>query len=274
MDTEFTLENISAIKGIGQSIYEKIEIIINTGTHPNYEQIIEKTDPRTDFMQIYGVGPGKAKELKNMGYDSIESLRCRTNTEDPLNEKQVIGLKYYEDILTRIPHEEITKHEKFLKEVLAEVHPQCELTIAGSYRRNTETSGDIDILINNPGQVSGKKVMSDFVDSLYTKNYMYETLALGNKKFMGISKISSESIGRRIDIMVTKSTEYPFAILYFTGSADFNPKMRQRALDLGYSLNEYSLTDCKTKVDLDKEFTNETDIFKFLGMDYVEPWDR
>ena len=113
--------------------------------------------------------------------------------------------------------------------------------------------------------------MSSFVEALYKSEYMYETLALGNKKFMGISKISPDSVGRRVDIMITTDKEYPFAILYFTGSAEFNPKMRQTALDLGYSLNEYSLTDIKTKLDMDKEFHEEKDIFEFLGMEYIEP---
>lgn len=271
MDKEFSLENVSEIKGIGKSIYEKIEIVINTGTHPNYEKITERKDPREDFMKIYGVGPGKAKDLMNMGYDSIQSLRGSQNLEEILNEKQLIGLKYYEDVLTRIPYDEITDHEKFLKSVLKELYPETELTIAGSYRRKSETSGDIDVLIKSDGKNSGKKIMSDFVEALYKKGYMFETLALGNKKFMGISKISSELSGRRIDIMVTTKKEYPFAILYFTGSAEFNPKMRQRALDQGYSLNEYSLTDIKTKLDMDKEFLNEKDIFKILKMEYVEP---
>ena len=271
MDKEFTLENIYEIKGVGKSIYEKIEIIINTGTHPNYEKITEKKDPREDFMQIYGVGPGKAKELMNMGYDSIQSLRESPSLKEILNEKQLIGLKYYEDILTRIPYNEITEHEFLLKETLESLFPGAELTIAGSYRRRNETSGDIDILIKSDGKNSGKKIMSDFVDALYKKGYMSETLALGNKKFMGISKISSGITGRRVDIMVTTEKEYPFAILYFTGSADFNPKMRQKALDMGYSLNEYSLTDIKTKLDMDKEFLEEKDIFDFLKMDYVEP---
>jgi len=271
MDKEFTLDNISEIKGVGKSIYEKIEIIINTGTHPNYEKITEEKDPREDFMQIYGVGPGKAKELMNMGYDSIQSLRESPSLNDILNEKQLIGLKYYEDILTRIPYNEITDHEVLLKETLSSLFPGAELTIAGSYRRNSETSGDIDILIKSDGKNSGKKIMSDFVDALYKKGYMSETLALGNKKFMGISKISTGITGRRVDIMVTTEKEYPFAILYFTGSADFNPKMRQKALDMGYSLNEYSLTDIKTKLDMDKEFLEEKDIFDFLKMDYVEP---
>jgi len=271
MEDEFTMENVGRVKGIGTSIYEKIEIIINTGTHPNYERIIEKVDPRFHFMQIYGVGPGKAKELLNMGVDSIQSLRSTDNLDKVLNEKQLIGLKYYEDILARIPYNEITRHEAFLKTVLKELAPDAELTIAGSYRRRSETSGDIDILIKNDGKTDGKKLMSSFVEALYKSEYMYETLALGNKKFMGISKISPDSVGRRVDIMITTDKEYPFAILYFTGSAEFNPKMRQTALDLGYSLNEYSLTDIKTKLDMDKEFHEEKDIFEFLGMEYIEP---
>ena len=104
--------------------------------------------------------------------------------------------------------------------------------------------------------------MSEFVEALYKKGYMFETLALGNKKFMGISKMSFfvlQLSGRRIDIMVTTKKEYPFAILYFTGSCQiFNLKMRQRALDLGYALNEYA--DIKTKLDMDKEFQEKKDL--------------
>lgn len=272
MEGEFTLANISQVPGIGKSIYEKIEIIINTGTHPNYENLSNK-DPRKDFMKIYGVGPGKAKELADRGFDSIQSLK-NGNVDDILNEKQLVGLKYYEDILNRIPYTEIQEHEKLLKDSLLKLFPGCELTIAGSYRRKNKTSGDIDILIKSDGKHSGKKILSSFVEQLYAMDYLYESLALGSKKFMGISKITPESIGRRVDIMITTQKEYPFAILYFTGSADFNPKMRQIALDKGYSLNEYSLTHLKTRKDLDRVFNDESEIFKFLDMEYVEPWNR
>ena len=109
---------------------------------------------------------------------------------------------------------------------------------------------------------------------------MYEELALGDKKFMGLAnmakgkEVAKPTSCRRVDIMITTEKEYPFAILYFTGSADFNPEMRQVALDKGFSLNEYSLTHLKSGKDLDKIFLSEKEIFEFLGLKYVEPEDR
>jgi DNA polymerase IV (family X) len=53
---------------------------------------------------------------------------------------------------------------------------------------------------------------------------------------MVIGKLG-EYPARRLDFLYTSPEEYPFAVLYFTGSKGFNTAMRQRALDLGYSLN-------------------------------------
>ena len=74
--------------------------------------------------------------------------------------------------------------------------------------------------------------------------------------------------------MITKPEEYPFAILYFTGSKDFNTLMRQHALDRGYSMNEYSLKHVSDKSVVNHEFKVEKDIFDYLEYSYVEPWKR
>ena len=74
--------------------------------------------------------------------------------------------------------------------------------------------------------------------------------------------------------MITKPEEYPFAILYFTGSKDFNTLMRQHALDKGYSMNEYSLKHVSDKSVVDHVFKVEKDIFDYLEYSYVEPWQR
>ena len=102
-------------------------------------------------------------------------------------------------------------------------------------------------------------------------------------------KLSDCLTFRRIDIMITKPVEYPFAILYFTGSKDFNTLMRQHALDKGYSMNEYSLKHVSDKSVVDKPvvdkpvvdkpvvdhtFKTEKDIFDFLEYSYVDPWNR
>jgi DNA polymerase (family 10) len=87
-------------------------------------------------------------------------------------------------------------------------------------------------------------------------------------------KLSDCVVFRRIDIMVTKPNEYPFAILYFTGSKDFNTLMRQHALDRGLSMNEYSLKYTSDKSIVDGSFKTEKDIFEYLEYPFVEPWLR
>ena len=263
------MSSLLSMKGIGKGLAEKIMCIVNTGTCSQYEAIKNVKDVRTDFLQISGVGPKKATELVSQGFTSIESLRNDPNVNTILNAKQVIGLTHYEDILERIPQIEIDKHDIYLKSVLKFLNPQAELTIAGSYRRKAKDSGDIDVLLKGTPEL-----YKTFIDLLEKKGYLYETLAKGSKKYNGMCKLSGCLTFRRIDIMITKPEEYPFAILYFTGSKDFNTLMRQHALDKGYTMNEYSLKHISDKSVVDHVFETEKDIFEYLEYTYVEPWKR
>jgi len=263
------MSSLLSMKGIGKGLAEKIMCIVNTGTCSQYEAIKNVKDVRTDFLQISGVGPKKATELVSQGFTSIESLRNDPNVNTILNAKQVIGLTHYEDILERIPQIEIDKHDIYLKSVLKFLNPQAELTIAGSYRRKAKDSGDIDVLLKGTPEL-----YKTFIDFLEDGGYLYETLAKGSKKYNGMCKLSGCLTFRRIDIMITKPEEYPFAILYFTGSKDFNTLMRQHALDKGYTMNEYSLKHISDKSVVDHIFETEKDIFDYLDYPYVEPWKR
>ena len=275
-DIELTEHNIRSIKGVGDSLYKKIDDIKNTGTTPMYENIKDIKDPRKEFMNIHGVGPTKAKELVEAGYTGIQELR--ESEDPPLNNVQKMGLRHFEDLLQRIPYEEIQTHEKLLKDVLKKVDKNAELTIAGSYRRKVSDSGDIDVLLKS----DDKTVYTRFVKMLSKEEYLIDDLAFGRKKYNGVSKLEG-GVGRRIDIMYTTPQEYPFAILYFTGSKDFNLMMRQVANDKGYTLNEYNIekysSDKKNRVKniIDPEGEKikvEKDIFEFLEMEYREPCDR
>ena len=252
-DIELTEHNIKSIKGVGDSLYKKIDDIKKTGTTSMYENIKDIKDPRKEFMDIHKVGPKKAKELVDAGYGSIEELRKSKDKSSILNNVQLLGLKYYEDLLLRIPYEEIQRHEKLLKNVLAKVDKTAELTIAGSYRRKKEDSGDVDVLLTS----TDKTTYDKFIKKLKKDVYLIEDLAFGPKKYNGISKLGRDGPGRRIDIMYTKPGEYPFAILYFTGSKDFNQMMRKVANEKGYSLNEYNIEefgdDPKVKTVIDPE---------------------
>ena len=163
------------------------------------------------------------------------------------------------------------KHETFLKRMLNKVNIQNkDLTIAGSYRRNKKESGDIDVLLCS----SDKNIYNLFISSLKEFGYLIDDLALGTKKYNGVCKLGNKGTPRRIDIMYTKPEEYPFAILYFTGSGNFNTNMRDIILKKGMSINEYNLKDNITKNKIIHPFITEKDIFDFLELDYVEPHQR
>ena len=74
--------------------------------------------------------------------------------------------------------------------------------------------------------------------------------------------------------MYTKPEEYPFAVLYFTGSMEFNVKMRNELLERGYTLNEYGVKFVDKGKKFTDKFKKEVDIFDYFGYDYVEPENR
>jgi DNA polymerase/3'-5' exonuclease PolX len=152
------------------------------------------------------------------------------------------------------------------------IDPNMKCVIMGSYRRGAKDSGDIDILLTHP---TDNTVFRRFVDRLIHIEYLFDHLAYGDHKYMGYGILQDEgSIPRRIDCIWSPPSEYPFAMLYFTGSGNFNVKMREYAGTKGYRLNEKCLIDLSTGKPVDHSFVDEADIFTFLGLEYVEPKNR
>jgi DNA polymerase (family X) len=108
---------------------------------------------------------------------------------------------------------------------------------------------------------------------LRAKHYVVDTLALGQKKFMGVAKIDPTAPARRIDILITPEASYGFALMYFTGSMDFNIGVRKVALEKGYTMNEYGLTPL-TDAPPPPLLASEEDIFNFLGLKAIKPKKR
>jgi DNA polymerase (family 10) len=79
---------------------------------------------------------------------------------------------------------------------------------------------------------------------------------------------------RRLDLLLTPYEEYAYAILYFTGSDKFNVAFRQYALTKGYTLNEHTLTPTSPASPQPPPMQSEADIFRFLGLQYIEPQNR
>ena len=271
-------EDLKGIKGIGAKMEAKIKEILETGVLQSAQKAKElyNIDALEVLQNIYGVGPAAASTLVKEGITSIGQLREAVK-ENPklLNDKQKIGLKYYEDLLERIPRSEMIEHHKILLDLKPDIMVDYDIEIVGSYRREAITSGDIDVLIRVPDNVdskTAKKNLALYVKALEEAGYIKEILALGEHKCMAISK--TDVVARRLDLLMTPDEEYAYALLYFTGSDRFNVAFRQYAIDKGYSLNEHTLTKIKDDAKEVPYMESEKDIFKFIGLRYIEPSKR
>lgn len=272
-----------------QKIYE----IIKKGHLSKAIKILD--DPKvkaiTELTKIPEIGPSKADKLYSLGITTIVELTDAYEKDSKLlNSKQAIGLKYYADLEKRIPREEMNSWNEFFNKILEltiskmKKKPEgVNLQLVGSYRRETTTSGDIDILISSKDSLEGKKLMTNFIKELLSSDYLNPDLVFssGNTKFMGLGKINN--LYRHIDIFYYSEKEYPFALLFSTGSGQFNIEMRADAIKKGYSLSEKELkyldgtpvTPDEYESDIKKSYPiNEKDIFDFLGLVYIEPKNR
>ena len=116
------------------------------------------------------------------------------------------------------------------------------------------------------------------IDNLIKNKIILHILSSGPSKTLVIARLPNSSIARRLDFLYAPINEFPFAILYFTGSKAFNTIMRQSALDQGYTFNEhgiYHLTADKKKGEqVAQLFPNEKAIFDFLKLAYKTPLER
>ena len=282
-----TVDEIKKYKSLGKSISGKIREIILTGKirKVNFlENNNEKTKVCRLFMKVHGIGISAANKLFKKGYKTIEDL---VQHKEELNSIQLLGLKYYEDSLLKIPREECEQIMSLIKKELFVILPEniIDIILCGSYRRGKSSSGDMDILITRKDSGGIDGILSSLLNSLKKINLIKDTFSLGktsheNYVFMGICQLEKSLPHRRIDIKVYRKENFPFALLYFTGSAYFNRSMRLLARRLGYSLSDKSLYKVdrikneKFKKGENIKCENEEEIFKELGLTYKTPQER
>lgn len=270
--------------GLGKEIRAKILTILEHGSLDIEPAIRAKADALTTFRGIYGVGPKKAEELVAAGYTTLEALRTAAAANPKLlNKNQQVGLRYYEDINSRIPRAEMDEHAALL---MAAKPSALDGIIVGSYRRGCTNSGDIDMLIRTASaEIDAGAALAAYVTALKACGYIREVLAQGDHKCLAVAVLpySSSSVSaagdaekmkaRRLDLLVTPPAEFPFAVLYFTGSDGFNVAMRAHALTRGFTLNEHALTQVSTGKTV-SGIRSERDIFAALKLQWCEPTER
>lgn len=269
-----SLKDVENVSGVGKKIKEKISEILETGELKAAEKAKGEVSVELfqNLLNVYGIGPMKAKEL--IQKNSIKSIEELKSKPELLNEVQKKGLKYYDDLLYRIPRSEMEQHEKI---IMSNVESPVEAIIVGSYRREAPTSGDIDVLLKVPESYTKKQQKDSFekiIKTLQEKKYLIDILGMGEKKCLGVVKLDEDSVARRIDFLITPEKEYPYAVLYFTGSDSFNVAFRKYALTKNYTLNEHGMKETDRDKKSVEGIKTEKDIFKFFNLKYIKPKNR
>lgn len=265
------------LPNIGPGIAKRIDEILETGTLQELITLSSNSEINiiNDLKRITGIGDARAKSLLKQGIKSANDLISAAKKGQIKTTHHIdIGIKYFKDLEERIPRKEIEEMEKIIASEIKKISPDLIFNICGSYRRGRPTCGDIDVLFTCTNQDTKhrcKNYLSLLIKNLTSRKFLIDHLTVkGDKKYMGICKI--DALARRIDIRFIEYSEYYAALVYFTGSKNFNIQIRNKAIELGYSLSEYGF-----KRESDNKLImvhSEEELFELLGTKYLEPHER
>ena len=261
-------KRLQSIPGVGKAIAQKVEEYLRTGQIQSHQELLAQTPSGlSELLKISGLGPKTIfmlhEELNITDLNELEKAARehrirRLPRMGETREKNILkSIERYKKRSVRILY---STAEPIVNEILAYLRGMEGLehiTAAGSFRRGRETVGDIDILAT---ATRPEEVVAAFVRMPMAE----EVLAKGPTK---ASVIVQETI--QVDLRIVEHRSYGTVLQYFTGSKDHNVRMRQLALDRGYSLNEYSLTRLADSHDLFYE--KEEDVYAALGLQYIPP---
>jgi DNA polymerase (family 10) len=261
-------DRLSEIPGIGSTMRTTITSLVRDGRTPLLDELRASTPPGlVRMLRLPGLGPKKIKALAESGVSDLEMLKaaCEAGTIAKLKgfgaktqTKILAGLAFVDSAGQRIRLDEATALATAIVSLLRRVPGVHQIEPCGSLRRRRETVGDLDILVSaaEPAPVMAAFTEMAGVAQIVSRGETLSSVIIP----VGSGAHRSEL---RADLRVVSKAQFPFALAYFTGSKAHNVKMRGRAKDRGWRLNEYAMSDvpCGT----------EADIYAALDLEYVHP---
>ncbi|HEY4776731.1 MAG TPA: DNA polymerase/3'-5' exonuclease PolX [Candidatus Acidoferrales bacterium] len=274
-------KKLRELPGVGENMAEHICEILKTGDYTLRQKLLKKY-PATllELLRLQSLGPKKVLFLwETFQVCTIEGVE-KLAREGKLQDLPGFGEKSEQNILKATQsakrssgrfkistaEDEAQKFSAYITNTeLSEAAAVVEsVTPAGSLRRGRDTIGDVDLLVTmRPGREKQKDVDA-VAEHILKYPGIDQTLAHGENK---VSVLLGN--GLQVDVRMLAKENFGAALLYFTGSKAHNVGLRGRALDMGWTLNEYALTTVKGgKVVAGK---TEEEIYAKLGLDYIEP---
>jgi DNA polymerase (family X) len=258
------------LPGIGKTLEAKIRTLLDEGAIPQAERLKDKFPPSLiEVTRVPGLGARTARRLYDeLGIASLEQLREAAEA-GRLRELRGLGPKAEENILASVGRleEEGPAERRLLSHVLPvaeelaaglrESPTAIEVEVAGSARRRAETCKDIDLIATatDPHALAVALAAQPLA------------AAAGTAGDSGARIVTHNAI--TVDLRIAQPEKFGNLLQHFTGSAEHNVQLRERALARGLSVSEHGITDTETgEVTL---CATEAEVYGKLGLPYIEP---
>jgi DNA polymerase (family 10) len=259
------------IPGVGETLAEKIDALLETGEIPAAVKLKAKFPPTLiEVTRVPGVGAKTARLLfEELGVASLEDLKSAAEAEE-VREVKGLGPKAEENVLAALerlgePGEGpgrllLSAVRPIAEELVAALreHPAAlRVEVAGSVRRWAETCKDIDLIATaeEPEALAGHLATHELI------------AAAGNPGPNGVRAQTHNGIS--VDLRIVPPDAFGNLLQHFTGSQAHNVQLREEAVARGLSVSEHGITDTESgDVTL---CANEEDVYDRLGYAYLEP---
>ena len=267
-------KKVLEIPGIGKGMLTNLQELFQQGCVTVHAELLKKYHPSMlQLLRIQGLGPKTIALIwsayKVCEVDAVEKLaregkiRILPRMGEKHEQKLLKAIEDYRRIGGRFLLDAAEAEAAKLTDYLAKFTGFEKITPAGSLRRGRDTVGDLDLL------VTGKACSTD-ADREKAVEYVAQYPPLMDMISRGDNKVSFRlRNAMQVDVRLLPPESFGAAMQYFTGSKAHNVALRQRALKMGYTLNEYSLADLKTEKPVAGK--TEEEIYAKLKLDFIAP---
>lgn len=268
------IKQLLEIPGIGKGMAANIQELLRTGSLPLHQELRTKYQPSMlELLKIQGLGPKTIaliwSAFKVGDVDGVEKLakEGKLQTLPRMSEKSeqkiLKAIEDYRRISGRFLIDEADRTATRLAAHLSQIPGIEAITAAGSLRRGKETVGDLDVLITGPCCQDDAQ-RATLLDEIARFPGIDQILAKGDNKISFRLRT-----GLQVDVRALAPDSYGAGLQYFTGSKNHGVAMRQRALRMGLTLNEYGLYRLEdNQCVADK---TEVEIYNTLNLDWIPP---